>query len=218
MRDQHGRLQEPSLPEWRTLQRQNSRILLRLCWRLAHFHDNSKHGKIIFQMVRLERSILRGASSAPNSLFRLQPKLCSTLLTLPGSLRLLIKRIHFFCSSQLFAPLHAHRLMIEPFQNGAECSLNAAGPPTCICPNRFSGVFCELAPSIGLAAYQQVGKLIWIQNLSKVHPTHSHQAQKYLSTPQASPCLADPCRHGSCLATSTTTYQCQCQPGYSGKR
>merc|ERR1719239_1782295 len=74
-------------------------------------------------------------------------------------------------------------------QNGAECSLSAAGPPTCICPVGFSGAFCEVASSIGLAAFQQ-----------------------------ASPCLADPCRHGSCLASSTTTYQCQCQPGFSGKR
>ena len=58
--------------------------------------------------------------------------------------------------------------MIDFFQNGAECSLSAAGPPTCICPIGFSGVFCEVPPSIGLAAYQQVEKVIWVKNLSKI--------------------------------------------------
>ena len=35
---------------------------------------------------------------------------------------------------------------------------------------------------------------------------------------QASPCQAAPCRHGTCLASSPSTYACQCHPGYSGKR
>ena len=138
-------------------------------------------------MFRLERPILPEAPSACVDLFRRrrdQPSHCSALLTLSGALRLLTKLIHiilFFsiiCSSA--CTLHMDGRMIESFQNGAECSLSAAGgSPTCICPTRFSGVFCELAPSVGLADYQQVGKVTyWVQNLSKV----DKNAQKRPST------------------------------------
>ena len=58
----------------------------------------------------------------------------------------------------------------------------------------------------------------WESHLLGPKPVKSGHMLKNAPPPQASPCLADPCRHGSCLATSTTTYQCQCQPGYSGKR
>ena len=54
-----------------------------------------------------------------------------------------------------------------------------------------------------------------------IHPFHGdlilHQPQ-VAAYQQASPCQAAPCRHGTCLASSPSTYVCQCHPGYSGKR
>merc|ERR550517_844887 len=63
------------------------------------------------------------------------------------------------------------------------------GPPSCLCPPGYSGVFCESSPTVEVAAYQQ-----------------------------ASPCQAAPCRHGTCFAFSPSAYACKCHPGYSGKR
>ena len=126
----------------------------------------------VLTTARLARSALSRSTSASFSLFwtfHQESPQCSPMFTLPGGPQFIDCRDKYetnlvamwlwtsfnsISNVTLFCKPSIKKL---PPQNGAECSLNRDGSPSCICPEGFSGVFCELAPHIGLlAAYQQV--------------------------------------------------------------
>ena len=73
-------------------------------------------------------------------------------------------------------------------QNGGQCMRGDNGF-SCVCPNHYSGEFCQLEPSVSLL-YQKT-----------------------------SPCSHHSCKHGVCLAKPGLDpgYTCQCHAGYSGR-